>query len=300
MSNSKWTTQNIPNQSGRVIIITGANSGIGFEAAKELAAKNAEVILAVRNQEKGAAALAQIQAENPHAKLSVRILDVADLASVKAFADDFKQDYQQLDLLINNAGIMVPPYGKTVDGFESQFGTNHLGHFALTAQLFDLIKSTPNSRIVNVASNAHKMGKLNLDDLNWEQRKYVPWTAYGDSKIANLYFTYELARKIQAAGENVMVTAAHPGLTASNLAKGAVIRFFNSIFAQSSGMGALPTLMAATEPSAKSGNYFGPSRVSEWRGYPKRVFSNQISHDTEIAARLWQVSEEMTGVKFKV
>ena len=198
---TKWTTDNIPDQSGRIAIITGSNSGIGFEAAKALAEKGAEVILAVRSQAKGDAAIASIQAETTNAKLQVRLLDLADLASIKSFAEQFNADYQRLDLLINNAGIMVPPYSKTVDGFESQFGTNHLGHFALTAQLYDLIKSTPDSRIVNVSSNAHKMGKLNLEDLNWENRKYISWTAYGDSKMANLYFTYELSRKIQAAGQ---------------------------------------------------------------------------------------------------
>jgi len=300
MAKSNWTTENIPDQSGRVVIVTGANSGIGFEAAKALAEKNAEIIFAVRNQSKGDAAVAQLQAEYPKAKLSVRILDIANLASVKDFAEQFHQDYNQLDLLINNAGIMVPPYGKTVDGFESQMGTNHMGHFALTAQLYDLLKSTPNSRIVNVSSNAHSMGKLKLDDLAWENRKYLPWKAYGDSKLANLYFTYELSRKIEAAGQSVMVTAAHPGLTSSNLAKGAAIRFFNSIFAQDGPMGALPTLMAAIEPSAKTGNYFGPSGMSEWRGYPKQVFSNKLSHDVDIAAKLWTISEEQTGVKFQV
>ncbi|MBT4034927.1 MAG: SDR family NAD(P)-dependent oxidoreductase [Candidatus Marinimicrobia bacterium] len=297
---TKWTTDNIPDQSGRIAIITGSNSGIGFEAAKALAEKGTEVILAVRSQAKGDAAMASILAELPNAKLQVRLLDLADLASVKSFAEQFNADFEHLDLLINNAGIMVPPYNKTVDGFESQFGTNHLGHFALTAQLYDLIKSTPDSRIVNVSSNAHKMGKLSFDDLAWDNRRYFPWKAYGDSKIANLYFTYELARKIQTANGTVMVTAAHPGLTASNLAKGAGVRFFNSIFAQSGSMGTLPTLMAATEPTAKTGNYFGPSKLAEWRGYPKLVSSNRLSHDADIAAKLWEISEELTGQKFQV
>jgi len=300
MSKSNWTTDNIPDQSGHIVIITGANSGIGYEAAKVLATKGAEIILAVRSQAKGDAAVALIRAENPNAKLAVQLLDLASLNSVKIFADQFKAHYKQLDLLINNAGIMVPPYGKTVDGFESQFGTNHLGHFALTAQLYSLLKSTPNSRIINVSSNAHNMGKLQLDDLAWETRKYSPWKAYGDSKLANLYFTYELSRKISAAGQSVTVAAAHPGLTASNLAKGAVIRFFNSIFAQSGSMGALPTLMAATESSVKSGDYFGPSGISGWRGYPQQVFSNKLSHATDIAARLWEISEQLTGVKFQL
>jgi len=299
MSTAKWTTRNIPDQSGRIVIITGANSGIGFETAKALAGKGAAIILAVRDQKKGATAKSQIHSLYPAAKLAVRTLDLADLASVKSFADRFRADHEQLDLLINNAGIMIPPYGKTTDGFESQFGTNHLGHFALTAQLYQLLKNTPGSRIVNVSSNAHKMGRLNLDDLAWENRKYVPWTAYGDSKLANLYFTYELARRIKTAGQDVMVTAAHPGLTISNLAKDRGIRFFNSIFAQSSAMGALPSLMAATDPSTRSGHYYGPSRMFEWRGYPKQVYSNKLSHDPDIAARLWDASEKMTGVIFQ-
>ncbi len=300
MSASHWTTRSIPDQTGRIVIVTGSNSGIGFETAKALAQKGAQVILAVRNQAKGDAAIKQIQAEFPKADLSIRILDIADLSSVKRFAEEFKQDFQQLDLLINNAGIMIPPYSKTVDGFESQFGTNHLGHFALTAQLYSLLKSTPESRVVNVSSNAHKMGKLDLNDLAWDNRTYSAWKAYGDSKLANLYFTYELSRKIEAANDSTLVTAAHPGLTASNLAKGAVIRLFNSIFAQSGPMGALPTLMAATESSAKTGDYFGPSGISEWRGYPKQVFSNKLSQKKAIAAQLWTISEELTGVKFPV
>jgi NAD(P)-dependent dehydrogenase (short-subunit alcohol dehydrogenase family) len=300
MSNSKWTSNNIPDQSGRIAIITGANSGIGFEAAKELAAKNAEVILAVRNQAKGDAALAQIQTDYPNAKLSVRLLDIANLASVKMFADQFNRDYKQLDLLINNAGIMAPPHSKTVDGFESQFGTNHLGHFALTAQLIDLLKKTPKSRIVNVSSNAHRMGKLNFDDLAWENRRYSPWKAYGDSKVANLYFTYELSRQIKASGNTVMVTAAHPGLTTSGLAKGVGVKIFVMLFAQKTPMGALPTLMAATEPTAKSGEYFGPAGFAGTRGYPDKSTPNDLAQDAEIAEQLWRVSEEMTGVSFQI
>jgi NAD(P)-dependent dehydrogenase (short-subunit alcohol dehydrogenase family) len=300
MTSQKWTTENIPDQSGKLVIITGANSGIGFEAAKELALKGADVVLAVRNQEKGNQAKAEILKEHDQAKVSVSLLDLSSLSSVKAFSENYLKTHTRLDLLINNAGIMVPPYGKTEDGFESQMGTNHFGHFALTAQLFPLLKSTKGSRIVNVSSNAHKMGKLNFDDLHWEKRKYISWSAYGDSKIANLYFTYELDRKIKAAGVDVMVTAAHPGLTSSNLAKGAGIRFFNAIFAQSGAMGALPTLMAATEPAAKSGDYFGPSRVSEWRGYPKKVISNKLSQDGDIAQKLWTTSEELTGVTFSI
>ena len=222
MINTKWTTDNIPDQKGRTILITGANSGIGYEAAKALAAKNGELLLAVRSLEKGELARTQILATYPNATIQVMALDLASLASVKSFAEAFKQTYTKLDLLINNAGIMIPPYKKTVDGFESQFGTNHLGHFALTSLLFPFLKKTAGSRIVNVSSNAHKMGNLNFEDLQWEHRRYVPWKAYGDSKIANLYFTYELSQRIKASGSLVLASAAHPGLTNTNLAKSAL------------------------------------------------------------------------------
>lgn len=296
----KWTTDNIPDQSGRVVIVTGANSGIGFETAKALAAKGAEVILAVRDTNKGDEAAKRIQQSFGKAKLHVLRLDLADLSSVKEFAVHFMTAYSRLDLLINNAGIMIPPYGKTVDGFESQMGTNHLGHFLLTAQLYPLLQKTPESRIVNVSSGAHKMGTLNFDDLTWEKRKYVAWKAYGDSKIANLYFTYELARKLVQAEGKVITTAAHPGLTETNLAKSKLLRGLNRLIAQTAPMGALPTLMAATEPSAKSGDYFGPSGMAEWKGYPKQVISNKLSHDEDIAQKLWTVSEELTGIKFSI
>jgi len=296
----KWTTANIPDQSGRVVIVTGANSGIGFETAQALAAKGAELILAVRDTNKGDEAAKRIQQSFGKAKLHVLRLDLADLSSVKEFATNFMTTFSRLDLLINNAGIMIPPYGKTIDGFESQMGTNHLGHFSLTAQLYPLLQQTPESRIVNVSSNAHKMGALNFDDLGWEKRKYVAWKAYGDSKIANLYFTYELARKLVQVEAKVITTAAHPGLTETNLAKSKVLRGLNRLVAQTAPMGALPTLMAATEPSAKNGDYFGPSGMAEWKGFPKQVISNKLSHDEDHAQKLWTVSEELTGIKFSI
>ncbi|NQV16448.1 SDR family NAD(P)-dependent oxidoreductase [bacterium] len=299
MTSSNWTIDNIPDQSGRIIIITGANSGIGFEAAKVLAAKSAEVILAVRNQEKGDLAKTRIIKNYPEAKVQVMLLDLADLKSVQAFCTAFVTKYKKLDILINNAGIMIPPYGKTVDGFESQFGTNHLGHFALTAQLFDLLKDTSDSRIVNLSSTAHKMGNPNFEDLNWEKRKYVAWKAYGDSKIANLYFTYALTEIIKNADLEITVTAAHPGYAATELQKSLWLKILNVLMAQSGSMGALPTLMAAIDPDAKSGNFYGPSGFAQQRGYPKEVLSNKLSYDAEIASRLWAVSEEMTGVKFQ-
>ncbi len=299
MPQQKWDSSNIEDQNGRVAIVTGSSSGIGYETARILANKNAEVIIAVRNQEKGEKALQKIKSQNKDANVKVMFLDLASLHSVKSFATEFKQQYARLDLLINNAGVMMPPYSKTQDGFELQFGTNHLGHFALTAQLIDLIKSTPNSRIVNVSSNAHKMGNLDFDDLNWENRKYKSMKSYGDSKIANIYFTYELARGIDRTSEGPVVACAHPGWTATELQRHTgVFEFLNTFFAQDIPMGALPTLYAALGSDVKSGDYFGPSGFMEMRGYPKRVETNQLSKDEKIAKKLWDVSEELTGVKF--
>ncbi len=299
MSNVKWGSENIPDQKSRVVIVTGASSGIGFEAARVLANKNAEVIIAVRNQKKGDKAVQQITDQNKEAKVSVMILDLANLDSVKKFADEFKQKYKRLDLLINNAGVMMPPYSKTIDGFELQFGTNHLGHFALTALLFDLLQSTLNSRIVNVSSNAHRSGKLNFDDLNWEKRKYKKMFSYGDSKIANLYFTYELQSLLKQAGVDTLVTAAHPGWTATDLQRHVgLFEFLNGFFAMKMEQGALPSLRAAIDENAKSGDYYGPDGWQEWRGYPKKVKSNRISYNKEIAKKLWDVSEKLTGIKF--
>ena len=195
---------------------------------------------------------------------------------------------------------MVPPYSKTEDGFELQFGTNHLGHFALTAHLFDLIKNRANSRIINVISLAHKYGKINFDDLNWKKRKYKAWTAYGDSKIANLYFTYELQNQLTQNGSNTIVTAAHPGWTGTDLQRHVgLLEFLNGFFAMKIEQGDLPTLRAATDENAKCGDYFGPDGWHEWKGYPVKVKSNKLSHDKEIAKKLWAVSEELTNVRFK-
>lgn len=294
----KWTTANIPDLSGKLALITGANSGLGYETTLALAAKNAEVIMACRNLQKGQAALEQIKAEAPNAKLVLMQLDLGSLASVRKFAEEVHAKYDHLDLLINNAGIMAPPYGKTADGFETQIGVNHLGHFALTALLLDLLFAAENSRIVNVSSQAHTMGKINFDDLQSEKR-YVKWAAYGQSKIANLYFTYELQRKLTAAGKSTISVAAHPGYAATNLqSTSSFFTWANNFFAQSAEMGALPSLYAATNPDVKGADYIGPHAMGGWRGYPVIVQSNNLSHDEGIAARLWQVSEELTGIKF--
>jgi NAD(P)-dependent dehydrogenase (short-subunit alcohol dehydrogenase family) len=301
MPKKKWDSRDIPDQKERIAIVTGASSGIGYETARVLAEKNAKVIIAVRSLQKGNAAAEQILSQHPNADIRVMELDLASLKSVRKFAGEFKKSYSRLDLLINNAGVMIPPYGKTVDGFELQFGTNHLGHFALTGLLLELINVTPGSRIVNVASSAHKYGKLDFNDLNWQKRRYKKMRAYGDSKIANLYFTYELQKRLEKNGEKTIVIASHPGWTATELQRySRLISFLNNYFAQNIKMGALPTLYAAVGEDVKGSDYYGPSRLREMRGYSKKVESNKLSHNEEIAKELWEISEELTGVKYNL
>ena len=294
-----WTVKNIQNLTGKITIITGANSGIGYEAARGLATKGAQVIMACRNIEKGKAAAQQIRAEQPQAQVEVMALDLADLASVRSFAAAFTDRYASLDILCNNAGVMaLSQRYETVDGFEMQFGTNHLGHFALTGLLLEVIQKTPKARIVTISSGAHQMGKVEFDNLNAE-RSYKRWGAYGLSKLANLLFTYELQRRLEATGQDVIAVAAHPGWTATNLQSHAgVARLLNYIFAQNGEMGALPTLYAATAPDVHGADYIGPGGFMEMRGYPKKVQSNEASHDLTVAKRLWEVSEELTGVQY--
>jgi NAD(P)-dependent dehydrogenase (short-subunit alcohol dehydrogenase family) len=295
-----WTTEDIPDQSGRIAIVTGANSGIGYETALALAHKGGQVIMACRDLTRANASAETIQGENPAGSVVVMELDLGDLDSVDAFVADFKARYDRLDLLINNAGIMHPPYGQTKQGFESQFGVNHLGHFALTGQLLDLIRRTEGARIVTVSSMAHRFGRINFDDLNAREH-YRANAAYGQSKLANLLFTNELQRKLEAAGSDAIAVAAHPGWTATNLQQNSgLLRFFNRFFAQTPEMGALPTLYAATAPEIQGGDYCGPSRFVETVGPPKKVNSNGSSHNTAVAARLWTVSEEITGVHIPV
>ena len=297
-NNQKWTANDIPDQTGRVAIVTGANSGIGYETARALANKRATVILACRNLQKGETAVFQIRQETPTAKLELMQLDLSDLSSVRQFAQEFKEQYKRLDLLINNAGVMMPPSIKTKDGFELQFGTNHLGHFALTGQLLDLITTTPNARVVNVSSMAHKFGQIDFDNLNAE-KGYNRSGAYGQSKLANLLFTYELQRRFQAVGIESAATAAHPGWTGTNLqSHSGFFSMLNPVLGQKPEMGALPTLYAAIAPDVEGGDYYGPQGLFESRGYPTRVSSNARSHDTAVAARLWSVSEKLTGVHF--
>ncbi len=296
---TKWMFDNIPDLSKKTAIVTGANSGIGYEAARMLAAKGARVIMACRNTEKGEAAAQQIHSEFPEAALEVMALDLSDLSSVRAFAADFTGRYSALDMLCNNAGVMaLPERYKTSDGFEMQFGTNHLGHFALTGLLLAVLQDTPDARVVTVSSGGHRMGKVEFDNLNAE-RVYKRWGAYGLSKLANLLFTYELQRRLESAGKDVIAVAAHPGYTATNLqAHSGLFSFLNNFLAQKQEMGALPTLYAATALDVRGGDYIGPDGLMEQRGYPKKVKSSEASHDEEVAARLWDVSEELTGVHF--
>jgi NAD(P)-dependent dehydrogenase (short-subunit alcohol dehydrogenase family) len=293
-----WTESNMLDQTGRVAIVTGANSGIGWDTARALAQKGATVIMACRNAQKANPAAERINALKPTGKIVVMPLDLGDLDSVRAFAAEFRAHYTRLDLLINNAGVMMPPYGKTVQGFEQQFGINHLGHFALTGLLLDMLNATPGARIVTLSSGSHQFGVINFEDLNWE-RNYPAQRSYGQSKLANLLFTYELQRRLTAAGHQTLAVAAHPGWTATNLQQhSGVIQRLNPIFAQTTDMGALPTLYAATAPDVHGGEYFGPDGLFEMRGYPKKVTSNARSHDELVARRLWAISEDLTHVVY--
>lgn len=297
---SKWTTADIPDQTGRTAVITGANTGLGYETATALAAKGAHVVLAVRNIEKGKAAADLITRANPGASVVVQELDLSSLDSVRAAADELKSRYDSIDLLINNAGVMTPPKSTTKDGFELQFGTNHLGHFALTNLLLDRVLAAPGSRVVTVSSQGHRFVRgIRFDDLQWE-RDYGRLRAYGQSKLANLMFTYELQRRLQ--GTNTIAVAAHPGGSNTELVRNspAVLRSIadavGPLLFQSAEMGALPTLRAATDPGVIGGQYYGPDGFGEQRGYPKVVASSAASHDTAAQRRLWTVSEELTKV----
>lgn len=304
----QWHAEHVPDQTGKVIIVTGANSGIGYEAAKVLAGKGAHTILACRSREKAEAALRDTRTAHPTASVEVMELDLASLASVRAFADAFRSRHQALHILLNNAGVMALPYRRTVDGFEMQFGTNHLGHFALTGLLLEPLLATERARVVTVSSTVHQIGRIRFDDPQGE-RGYQRWLAYGKSKLANLLFTYELQRRFAARGVNRISVAAHPGYAATNLQFASagmegswlqtwMFKFSNNVMAQTATMGALPLLYACTASEMQGGDYIGPDGFMEQHGYPKKVHSNRRSHDMEVAARLWKLSEDLTGVKF--
>ncbi|OJZ73950.1 short-chain dehydrogenase [Mycobacterium paraffinicum] len=298
---AKWTARDIPDQAGRVAVITGANTGLGYETAAALADHGARVVLAVRNLDKGKDAAARIAAKIPGADVALQELDLTSLDSVRAAAGQLKADYDRIDLLINNAGVMFTPKATTKDGFELQFGTNHLGHFALTGLLLDRLLPVAGSRVVTVSSQGHRFGRIRFDDLQWE-RRYSRVGAYGQAKLANLLFTYELQRRLAPRGTTIAV-AAHPGGSRTELTRnlpalvGALTAVVEPLF-QAADMGALPTLRAATDPGVLGGQYYGPDGFGEQRGYPKLVTSNGRSHDVDVQRRLWAVSEELTGVTY--
>ncbi len=302
----KWSAEEMSDQRGRVAIVTGANSGLGLVTALELSRHGAQVVLACRDTDKGEQALEQIQAAVPDASLQVAELDLGSLASVGSFAERFRLEQDRLDLLINNAGVMAPPRRETGDGFELQFGTNHLGHFALTGHLLGLMHGRAHTRVVTLSSNAHKMGRIDFDDLQSE-RHYRRWNAYNQSKLANLMFALELDRRLRAAGSSVTSVAAHPGYAATNLQSAApplldrlVMTVSNVLVAQSAEMGALPTLYAATAPGVQGGEYIGPDGIGEFRGHPRVTSPAGSAQKQADAARLWAVSEELTGVRFEL
>ena len=294
-----WTFDDIPNQTGRTAIVTGANSGIGLETARMLALRGADVVLACRNPDKGKAALDRVLAEKPKGTATLEALDLADLDSVAAFSDRFAATHDKLDLLVNNAGVMMPPLSRTKQGFELQLGTNHLGHAALTARLAPLVLRTPGARFVIVSSGAHRQGRIDFDDLNWSTRSYSPMPAYAQSKLANLLFALELQRRIAATGSDVRVTAAHPGWTSTDLQRTAgLFRFLNPVFAMKPADGALPTLRAATDPDAGPGSYWGPAHFFEMSGPPVRARIDDRAQDEKVAARLWDETEKLIGLRF--
>ena len=301
---TNWTTNDIPDQTGRTAVITGANTGLGYETAAALAARGAHVVLAVRNTDKGQAAADLISRRSPGASVAVQELDLTSLASIRAAAEQLRAAHDSIDLLINNAGVMFTPRSTTKDGFELQFGTNHLGHFAFTGLLLDHIVAAPGSRVVTVSSVGHRFARngIRFDDLQWE-KDYSRVGAYGQAKLANLMFTYELQRRLRGTG--TIAAAAHPGGSRTELTRnlppllGAVTKLAEPLF-QPAEMGALPQLRAATDPGVIGGQYFGPDGFGEQRGYPVVVASTRVSHDTAAQKRLWTVSEELTGVTFDV
>ncbi len=306
-----WTERDVPDQTGRPAIVTGSNTGLGFDTARVLAARGAQVVLACRDTTKADAAAARIRAQTPNAQVSVQKLDLGSLASVREAAAELAAAHPRIDLLINNAGVMYPPKSTTADGFELQFGTNHLGHFALTGLLLGNLLPVEGSRVVVVASIAHNIrAKIDFADLQWERRRYDRVAAYGQSKLANLMFAYDLQRRLaaaaQAQGTKTIAVAAHPGVAATELTRhvpGAGLPGVSWVFGRilnTAEMGALPTLRAATDPAVRGGQYWGPDGFREMRGYPVLVGSSTQSTDVALQQRLWQVSEELTGITYPV
>ncbi len=303
----KWSTSQIPSQQGRTALITGANSGIGFQAALELARHGAHVLIACRTQARGESAAARIRQQAADASVEAVLLDLASLASIHSFAAAFRAAGRPLDLLVNNAGVMALPERRTTaDGFELQFGTNHLGHFALTGLLLPALLAAPKPRVVTVSSIAHKKGQMNFDDLQWE-RSYRPWAAYNQSKLANLLFALELDRRAKTQHGKLISTPVHPGISRTSIVangpgtadlKSKLLTLFAFAIMQSDAAGALPTLYAATDPSIRGGEYIGPDGPLEFKGSPTRVHPSLQALDVEAARRLWTISEALTGIQY--
>lgn len=300
-----WTTDDVPDQTGRMAAVTGANTGIGYETARVLAGKGAHVVLACRTTGKAAAAATRIRGERPSGAVEPMELDLASLDSVRRFADAFRLRHDRLHLVINNAGVMMTPFGRTEDGFERQLGVNHLGHFALTGLLLDRLREAGETRVVTVSSGAHRRGTLDFDDLMYDEGGYSPFAAYARSKLANLVFTFELQRRLDTAGESTLAVAVHPGFARTELTRYVEHRTLARLllplfspFAQSARMGALPTLRAATDPDVEGGEYYGPDGFMEQRGWPVQVEASAAARDPVTARRLWEVSERLTGVAY--
>lgn len=306
----RWTTDQMPSQAGRVAIVTGANSGLGLETSIALATAGATVILACRNLSKAADALAHLRERVPRADASLMTLDLASLASVRHFATEFGRRHGRLDLLINNGGIMKTPLSRTVDGFESQFGTNHLGHFALTGLLMDRLLATPDARVITICSLGHWRSKgLNFDDLQYERTPYSPFGGYCNSKLANLLFTVELARRLESKGASVSAASAHPGGAQTNISAASrtpFSAFYERLatpialrwFINTAAVGALPGLYAATAPGVRNDDYYGPDRMWGLKGHPGKARRSALSRDAEAAKRLWDASARLTGISF--
>jgi NAD(P)-dependent dehydrogenase (short-subunit alcohol dehydrogenase family) len=296
-----WTFEDAHDQTGRTAIVTGANTGIGFETARMLALRGARVVLACRDQNKGQAAVERILRERGSANVALAALDLADLTSVARFAAEFSGRDDRLDLLIHNAGVMVPPFARTQQGFELQFGTNHLGHFALAAQLWPRLAATSGARLVVISSSAAHMGRIDFDDPNYTRRRYHSWPAYCQSKLANSLFALELARRSGCSQAGVAVTAAHPGWTATDLQRhDGFVNKASALIAMKAAEGALPTLRAAVDPRAGNGSYWGPSQFLELKGPPLPALIARRARDPLAAKKLWTLSEELTGVAFEL
>ncbi|WP_328973786.1 oxidoreductase [Streptomyces sp. NBC_00239] len=301
----KWTAQDVPDQTGRTAVVTGATSGIGFATAKELARHGAHVVLAVRDTGKAAVAAARIRAAVPRAELTVQRLDLADLGSVREAAKELADRCERIDVLLNNAGVMWTPEARTADGYELQFATNHLGHFALTGLLLDTLRATPGARAVTISSYVHRLARIDFADLNAE-RRYSRYRAYGQSKLANLMFSLELQRRLAAAGADTVAVAAHPGLAATGLGRDFPAAFhrigptLGPLFLQPADRGMLPGLRAATDPGVRGGQFYGPLGLTETRGHPGPVRTGGSARDPRVWRRLWEESERLTGVSYGI